>query len=96
MFRVFARRCSTSTGGFGLTKSGLSQRMKQELGSVFPAEDVVESLPTLSLQKMGPRSSYVRRKMPEHTLPNYIEANYKVLKFVYTRHARQSDFPNEK
>ena len=36
------------------------------------------------------------RKMPEHALPPYIEANFRTMTFVFTRAPKVSDFPHER
>ena len=41
------------------------------------------------------KKKFVRR-MPEHMLPDYIEANYRVMTFVLTRAPKRTDFPKER
>ena len=36
------------------------------------------------------------RRMPEHMLPPYIEANFRLMTFVLTRAPKMSDFPRER
>ena len=34
--------------------------------------------------------------MPDHLLPNYMEANFRTMQFVLTRAPKVSDFPKER
>ena len=71
-------------------------RMERELGSLF--EGAAASPPAMPGQKGGHSDFSInglRRKMPDHELPGYLEANFRTLTFVLTRAPLQSDFPRE-
>ena len=51
--------------------------------------------PLPSPKKKKPKKEFIR-KMPEHMLPPYVEANFRTLMFVLTRAPRVRDFPHEK
>lgn len=70
--------------------------MEQELGSLFGG--YAAEPPPMPRQKGAQTESSLnglRRKMPDHMLPPYAEANFRTLTFVMTRAPRLADFPRE-
>lgn len=86
--RPAARACSSSSNN-GYT---LDERMRQELYALFPSAAVGPAAPEVPEPKPRTRE----RKMPDHELPPYCEANFRKLAFIFTRAPRRADFPKEK
>mmetsp|Transcript_76486 Transcript_76486/g.127456 ORF Transcript_76486/g.127456 Transcript_76486/m.127456 type:complete len:113 (-) Transcript_76486:434-772(-) len=87
----FCRRllCSSSAGR-------LAGRMQQELDALFPTLNVEGPSAISALPNRPARRRPKQRAMPDHQLPPYCEANFRTLKFVYTRDPKLTDFPNNK
>jgi len=75
--------------------------MEQELDQLFGAANTSghssptppASAPPVAAPR--PKKPLVRR-MPDHMLPPYIEANFRLMTFVLTRAPKLADFPRER
>lgn len=84
------RRCSSHADG------GLADRMQRELGALFTGSAVEPPpIPGRKGARADTGLSGMRRKMPDHELPPYAEANFRTLTFVMARAPRLADFPRE-
>ena len=85
------------------SSSALGARMKDELRNVLSAASKATGKqlpqppppPPPAAGKKAERKPFVRR-MRDHVLPPYVEANFRTMQFVLTRAPKVADFPREK
>ena len=75
--------------------AALPQELQQLFGSTKPAA-APPPVPAAAAKKAGRPAKALVRRMPEHMLPPYIEANFRLMTFVLTRAPKLSDFPRER
>ena len=61
-------------------------------GTPLPAMPPPPALPPKA--KAGGKA--IERKMPQHVLPPYVEANFRLMTFIMTRAPKLEDFPHER
>ena len=61
-------------------------------GTPLPAMPPPPALPP----KAKASGKAIERKMPQHVLPPYVEANFRLMTFIMTRAPKLEDFPHER
>ena len=85
---------------FVRSSSHRSQELQQLFGaaSAQPAGQAAatpSALPKTTAAAKKPAKALVRR-MPDHIVPPFIEANFRTMQFVLTRAPKLADFPRER
>ncbi|KOO33409.1 hypothetical protein Ctob_009947 [Chrysochromulina tobinii] len=90
--------------GLSSASEKLAMRMEQELQQLFGSTAsksrskaaAPPPLPAAAAASSRRAAKSLLRRMPEHMLPPYIEANFRLMTFVLTRAPKMSDFPRER
>lgn len=85
---------------FSSRTSAASQELQQLFGSTASKSRSKAAapppLPAAAAASSRRAAKSLLRRMPEHMLPPYIEANFRLMTFVLTRAPKMSDFPRER